>query len=245
MTSARAALLAIACAAPLLAGCPASEAPRVAPDLAALAALDTSLAAWLPLGPGAQDQRVRCAWNDGQAVPLVLTRGIDGWEVLPDGRAWARVVTALDHPKRRDVYLVEWVRPAVDRVLCARRQVGQLVIDLDPPQPVLVAPVASGATWTWTGTAGGRPASTTCRVAGVEPRHAPGPTDPPPDPASLLLRVEQSSTVAGPDGAPFSSRGQRWYARGQGLVEEQGAFPVGEPNHPEDKLKARLDDAGP
>jgi hypothetical protein len=211
-------------------GCPARRPASVPPDAAALAALDTSLAAWLPLEPG-PTTRIQAAWNDGQAVPLQFQRAVERWELL-GGAPWARSSVVLDHPTRRDVFLVEWLRPAGDRILCARRQVGSTVLDLDPPQPVLVAPITSGTTWAWAGRVGGVEARATFEVTAVDAAPAEGASGA----AGLtgpIARVVQTTTVDG-----LSCTSARVYALGVGVIDEQGTFPVGEAGMAEDRMRA-------
>jgi hypothetical protein len=202
-------------AAPLLllllcAGCP-GEGPRATePDAAGLAALDSSLACYAALERQGEEQRL-LTW--GEDLVFRVSRRVDGWERL-DGAAHARVVTS--HVDLRS-FMVEWLRPAGDRVLCAARLFAAEdgLHRLVPPQPVLVAPLEAGRAWSWSGLADGAPAEADFRITFV------GERDGLPGERLRVVEVEQTTRASG----VTSTRVQTWVAE-RGLVDERGTMPT-------------------
>ncbi len=143
----------------LAAGCPGPAPAK--PDVEGVAALASPLGLVCPFDPAPTS--FRAAWGDGQGQPVTEVRAPAGWEEV-GGAPHLRV--EWTYPGKRSLLVVEWLRPAGDRVLCARRRVGKSTLDLVPPQPVLVAPLSVGQTWEWTGRVGDVEATTTYRVLG-------------------------------------------------------------------------------
>lgn len=170
-----------------------------------------------PLEVGA-GLRLRSGWTIspwGGVQPIAWS--VVGWQPL-GGVPHARVEYVFTRLRgRTDLYAVEWLRPEGDRLLCARRQIGQRTFQLDPPQPVLVRPLAPGASWAWSGRSGDLPASATFRVLEAGERDG-----------REVVRVEQVTRVAGAESWRVVT-----YAAGAGLVGEEARLPIpitGEPS---------------
>lgn len=210
----------------LCAGCPGEAPPPAAPDAAGLAALDSSLASFVALDLAVEERRM-LVWRDDQRFRVA--RRHEGWEAL-DGAPHARVVTAhVDLPTS----VVEWLRPAGDRVLCAARSTTRQVRRLVPAQPILVAPLEEGRTWSWSGLANGAPAEADFRILKVSER------DGPDGERWRVLEVEQTTRAGGLS----ATRVQTWIA-GRGLVDERGVMPTGDApdGKPYDTKTPRLDE---
>lgn len=145
----------------LVAGCPGRA--RTGPDLEGVAALASPLGLVCPFD--AASTPFRAAWGDGHGQPVTEVREPNGWELVA-GAPHLRVEWIYPSTRRPEVLVVEWLRPAGDRVVCARRTVGKSTMDLVPPQPVLVAPLATGQTWEWRGRVGEVEAASASRVLG-------------------------------------------------------------------------------
>jgi hypothetical protein len=189
----------------LCVGCPGGS-RSTAPDAAGLAALDSSLASFAALDRVGEERRV-LVWEE--ALTLRVVRRHEGWELF-DGAPHARIVTA--HTTIPS-FAVEWLRPAGDRVLCAARATREEVRRLVPAQPILVAPLEVGRTWSWSGLVGDAPASAEFRILRV------GDEDGPDGERWRVVAVEQTSTTGG----LTTTRVQTWVA-GRGLVDERGAM---------------------
>lgn len=205
---ARACLAALALA--LLAGCPGGGASS--PDAEALAGLDPAIRR--VAGLEAKDwTELQSTWFAG-VPPLTLARGVSGWEVV-DGQRCARVGLVVRTKEHEGEAVTEWLRPAGDRLLCPARALRGRVMRLEPPQPLLVAPLAPGQTWTWQGTVDGAPASLDVLV-----RHA-GERDL--DDGTRRFAVELLQTIRA--GGFEVTRTQVW-AEGRGVALEEGALPT-------------------
>ena len=193
----------------LCAGCPTGGPRSAAPDEAGLAALDSSLASFAALERTGEERRL-LTWNEDPFFRVV--RRHEGWERL-DGAPHARIVTAhVDLPSSA----VEWLRPAGDRVLCAARAVSKGVVRrLVPAQPILVAPLEEGRTWSWSGLVDDTPAEADFRVLKVDERTGPA------GERWRAVEVEQTTRTCG----LTSTRIQTWIA-GRGLVDERGTMPT-------------------
>ena len=146
------------------------------------------------------------SWLGGTSPALLQIRKVEA-PTLIEGRVHHHVTWSL--PGRRTKVIQEaWYRPGETPTswLCARRRVGGEVLDLDPPLPVLVAPLSAGARWEWSGRVGRRGARATFEVLDADPQ---------------ALKVRQISTLADGSEAVIT----RTYAAGRGLVREEGAFP--------------------
>lgn len=123
-----------------------------------------------------------------------------------EGRAHLHVTWAA--PGREPVVVQEaWLRAEGQAWVCARRRVGAATFAIEPPLPILRAPLEPGARWSWSG-----------RVAG-EPARAEFEVLTPPEPELLLVR--QRIQLEG----GIESEVLRTYRAGAGLVAEEGSFP--------------------
>lgn len=217
-------LLAVALGCLASAGCPDAPSAEGAAAAAAVAALDSTVRAFagLELDSPQPFHLTTTARGD---LPLWVVRAPRGWEA-PDGAPQLRVGVYVPYRERDGDVLVEWLRPAGDRLLCPRRSVGPRRHRLDPPQPLLVAPLAAGQRWTWEGTIDGAPA-----VAEFHVRHA-GEVELPDGDRRRVVEVAQVTRAEGLE----SRRVQTW-AEGRGLVREEGAFPHADG---EDRVLLRL-----
>ncbi len=211
-----------------VAGCPAGSPDDGAPDAAALAALDSTVRAFAGLELDSP-QTFHLTTTARGGVPLWVVRAPRGWEALA-GAPHLRVGVHVRSRERDGDVIVEWLRPAGDRVLCPSRSVGLGRHRLDPPQPLLVAPLTAGQRWTWEGTIDGAPAT-----AEFEVRHA-GEVELHDGDRRRVVEVAQVTRAAG----LVSSRVQTW-AEGRGLVHEEGTFPHADC---EDQVLLRLPSPG-
>lgn len=192
-------------AALLLVGCDRGQDARPA----AAGDLDPRVAAFAALEREGSDP-FGLRWEGATDIRLARTLRPETF----DGVTHARV--AIEKLHRSDGgYVVEWLRADGPRVVCTARQVDVDLWRLDPPQPLLVAPLTVGQTWRWEGTAGGVPASADFRVRHVGER--PSPDGPPWE----VVEVEQVTRAAGAE-----SRRVSVWARGLGLVAEEGEVPT-------------------
>lgn len=183
-------LLLLLLAAPWLAGCPrrATDGRQAEPDLAAIQALDSSVALYAGLERAGREPYV-VGW--GGLMPVKLLRE-QRWEEL-DGVPHLRVAFMNAwRPTEDDT--VEWLRPAGDRLVCPARRLGKELHRLDPPQPLLVGPVEVGRTWRWEGTAGGVPATAEFRVRSIAEQTGPQ------GERWRVAEVEQVTTTSGVTG---------------------------------------------
>lgn len=208
------ALLVVAAAA-LLTGCPAGPKEEGAPDAEALAALDPAIRRVAGLEVEAPANFFLLTATRG-AMTLAVVRVPRGWELL-DGAPHRRSGVVVPYREHEGDVLGEWVRPAGDRLLCSARVVGPNRHRLDPPQPLLVAPLTEGQRWTWEGTVDGAAASAEFHVrrAGEAELHD--------GDRRHVVEVEQVIRAAGIE----CTRVQTW-ADGRGLVREEGVFPGAE-----------------
>ncbi len=197
----------------LAAGCPGPAPAK--PDVEGVAALASPLGLVCPFDPAPTS--FRAAWGDGHGQPVTEVRQADGWEVVA-GAAHLRVEWTYPSAKRPTVLVVEWLRPAGDRVVCARRQVGKSTMDLIPPQPILVAPLATDQTWEWSGRVGDAEATSAYRVLGWR---------------DGAVTVEQRTRI----GTLVSVQRVAW-AAGRGPVAESGQTVVDEFGGATDGLEA-------
>lgn len=197
----------------LCAGCPGPTPAR--PDAEGVAALASPLGLVCPFDP--PGTAFRAAWGDGDGQPVTEVRSADGWEVVA-GAPHLRVEWSYPSAKRPTVLVVEWLRPAGDRVLCARRQVGKTTMDLVPPQPVLVAPLATDQAWGWSGRVGDVDATSAYRVLGWR---------------DGAVTVEQTTRI----GELQSVQRVAW-AAGRGPIAESGRMVVDEFGGETDGLEA-------
>ncbi|MBL4845907.1 MAG: hypothetical protein JKY65_10295 [Planctomycetes bacterium] len=146
------------------------------------------------------------SWFGGTSPPLLQIRQVEPPTRI-DGRVHHHVSWSLPG-RRRKVIQEAWYRPGEDPTswLCARRRIGGEILDLDPPLPVLVAPLHKGARWEWSGRIGDREARVTFEVLSFDPE---------------TLQVRQTSILADGTEAVIT----RTYQPGRGLVREEGAFP--------------------
>lgn len=210
-----------------LTGCPGGGARG--PDAEALAALDPAVRRVAGLeveGP----VQVQSTWFKGMSVPLTLARGIRGWEVV-DGHPCARLGIAVLTKEREGDVSTEWLRPAGDRLLCPARALGVERQVLDPPQPVLVAPLTPGQTWRWEGTVDGAAASVEFRVRSAGERDLEG------GDRRFAVEVEQVLRAGGYE----ATRVQTW-AEGRGLVLEEGKLPSADNGDASDVFRAWVDE---
>ncbi|MCO5166870.1 MAG: hypothetical protein M9894_10950 [Planctomycetes bacterium] len=189
-----------------LAGCPDRPARRGA-DAAALEALDPTVRR--VAGLERTEPTPVATWDAAMTSALTAARTVRGWEVV-DGAAAVRVDLAAQR-KGVKTTSTEWLRPAGDRLECVARAIGRDRARLDPPQPVLAAPLEPGRTWRWEGTCGGAPAAAEFRVraAGVD------------EGGRLTVEVEQTTRAAGLD----ARRVVTW-VEGLGVVKEEGTQPA-------------------
>ncbi len=165
-------------------------------------------------------------WGDGSGPPVFLLLRRQGWQApAPGAPPHAALEVVLDDARRLPVLAAEWVRPAGDRLLVGWRRVGGALAALEPPQPLLVAPLEPGRTWSWAGRIDGVEATLEARVAALEAHPRWGPR---------TLVVERRVRLDGLE----STVQQRW-CEDVGLVEERGDFPVQELGLPVDRLRAR------
>ena len=211
-------------AAALLAGllallaCPAREEPAgpgewpAAPLLArAPEPLSPELVALCPLEPRWSAPWVRAcsfqvAWTGGFTARLL--RRQDGWELL-EGRPHLRVSYLLHSGRRLEAPMIEWLRVEGSSLVVTHRRLAGHTHRLEPPLPWLVAPLAEGQAWTWTGTVDGVPARVETRVRRTRWRGQEG-----------LLAVDQEGAV---DGAPGGTR-TTFVLPGVGVVGEEARF---------------------
>lgn len=207
----------------LLAGCPRGP-DRAAADEAGVAALASDLAAAALFASGGEPLRYAVSWGDGGGLPIDMVRLPGRWESI-DGAPALRVAFANDVPGRRATeVVVEWLRPAGDRVLCPRRRIGETTLRLEPPVPVLVSPLEPGRSWEWAGRAGDRAATATFRVLGWREGGEQG----------RLLAVEQVTRTG-----ELESVRRVLYAPGRGPVAEEGSAVVDEYGQTVDGVRAR------
>lgn len=197
----------------LAAGCPGPAPAK--PDVEGVAALASPLGLVCPFDP--PETAFRAAWGDGHGQPVTEVRAAERWEVVA-GAPHLRVEWSYPSAKRPTVLVVEWLRPAGDRVVCARRQVGKAIMDLVPPQPILVAPLATDQAWEWSGRVGEVEATSAYRVLGWR---------------DGAVTVEQTTRI----GALESVQRVAW-AAGRGPIAESGRTVVDEFGGATDGLEA-------
>lgn len=154
------------------------------------------------------------AWQGGTAPPMLQTREIAPPSLI-GGLVHHHVVWVLPGRRQR-VSQEAWFRPSEDGSswLCARRRIGGDVLDIEPPLPILKAPLEAKAGWDWEGLVGGRPASARFDVLTA---------------ADGLLVIRQTTTLKGEEENSSRLAGKntvtRTYQAGRGLIREEGDFP--------------------
>jgi hypothetical protein len=170
-----------------------------------------------PYPVDAGDRRVRCFETRGRHASdgvLVYEVVVTGTERLSDGRDYVvfeTSVRALTTGSGRRV-MREWLRRDTDRVVCGRRQEGEVTADLDPVETVVELPLALERSWVWEGRAGGLPCRATTRVAARERVTVPFGT------FDEAYRLDIETTCLTGDRVLRSI----WLAPGVGLVQERG-----------------------
>lgn len=172
-----------------------------------------------PLIPGAPAE-MKASWNEGTTPPYTFFVELSGLDEL-GGHSYARRTWSLPGRRKRRVVIVDWLRPTPAaggqpaRLLLGARTINKSYQRVEPPLPLLVAPLREGQTWSWQGQVGGFEAEATFEVLAPTRSNS----------GELVLRIEQRTTLTSPEG-PLETKVVRGYRRGVGQVEEVGHFPL-------------------
>lgn len=163
---------------------------------------------------------MKASWNEGTTPPYTFFVELTGLEEL-GGATYARRTWSLPGRRKRRTVMIDWLRPTPAsgsepaRLLLGARTIYLEHQRIEPPLPLLVAPLEEGRSWSWEGRVGSFSAKATFRV--LAPTRS--------DNGELVVRVEQETAVDSLEG-PLVSKVVRGYRRGLGQVEEVGHFPL-------------------
>jgi len=96
--------------------------------------------------------------------------GVAGKERLPDGNDYVILETRTRPRASSSARAIgrEWLRRDGSGIVCARRQEGPTISDLEPVQRFLRLPLLEGDSWKWSGRAGGLPCTSETTVVSRE-----------------------------------------------------------------------------